>query len=109
MAPILARAAALVLVSREEQFGNVVPEALALGIPLLLSDACGARYELLRSGVNGYLVEPENVAGIADAMGRIVSSRAAWEQLRENARALAPLGDVSRFAEAVRRLVFGPA
>jgi len=109
MAPVLARAAALVLVSREEQFGNVVPEALALGIPLLLSDACGARYELLRSGVNGYLVEPENVAGIADAMGRIVSSRAAWEQLRENAHALAPLGDVARFAEGVRRLVFGPA
>jgi glycosyltransferase involved in cell wall biosynthesis len=107
MAPLLARAAALLLVSREEQFGNVVPEALALGIPLILSDACGARYELLRSGVNGYLVEPDNVAGIADAMWRVVATYDGWQRLREQAHALAHLGDVSRFAEAAQRLVFG--
>ena len=39
---------ALILPSIQETFGLVVPEALAMGVPVLVSEVCGARDELLR-------------------------------------------------------------
>lgn len=109
LAPILAGAAALVLVSTEEQFGNVVPEALAVGTPVILSDACGARDELLETGVNGFLVEPHNIEGIADALARVVESPERWRAMSEAALRRAPLGDASRFADGVAALMAGDA
>jgi glycosyltransferase involved in cell wall biosynthesis len=105
IAPRVAAAAALILVSTEEQFGNVVPEALAVGTPLILSDICGARYELLRTGVNGFVVEPDNVDGLTALMRLIVADEARWTAMSVAARALAPLGDTARFAEGVADLV----
>lgn len=106
LAPLLARAAALLLVSVEEQFGNVVPEALALGVPVILSDVCGARYELLSSGVNGWLVEANNPQGIAVAMQATVASEADWSRLSQGASERAELGDVARFADGVEALLY---
>jgi glycosyltransferase involved in cell wall biosynthesis len=105
VAPILHRAVALVLVSIEEQFGNVVPEALSLGIPLILSDVCGARYELLQTGVNGFMVEAQNVEGLAYCMEEIAADEESWEKLRAGALKLAPLGDATRFADGVEKLI----
>jgi glycosyltransferase involved in cell wall biosynthesis len=102
---ILQRALALLLVSVEEQFGNVVPEALSLGIPLILSDACGARYELLRTGVNGFVVEPDNVEGLAYFMGLLDRDAALWARLSKGAFDFSSLGDATRFAEGVEALI----
>lgn len=42
------------LPSRYEPWGVVIHEAAAAGLPLLLSDACGANVAFLREGYNGY-------------------------------------------------------
>jgi glycosyltransferase involved in cell wall biosynthesis len=47
--------------SRYEGFGIVYMEALGAGLPVLATNA-GAAGEMVRSGVNGYLVEPEDTA-----------------------------------------------
>ena len=47
-------ASAFVLPSRFEPWGVVVQEAAASGLPLILSDACGAGVHLLRSHYNGF-------------------------------------------------------
>jgi glycosyltransferase involved in cell wall biosynthesis len=46
-------------VSFNDQWGLVVNEAAASGLPLLVSSRCGA-VELVKHGVNGYLVDPTN-------------------------------------------------
>jgi glycosyltransferase involved in cell wall biosynthesis len=105
VAKLLVQAVAMLLVSTEEQFGNVVAEALALDVPLILSDVCGARYELLRTGENGFLIEPDNILGLAYYMGVISDDESLWQRLRRGATALAPLGDVARFAKGVEALI----
>lgn len=107
IAETLARTLALLLVSVEEQFGLVVIEAQALGIPVIYSPNCGARDELLRSGVNGFLVEPDNCEGIARFMHLIDESEELWRRLSLGARSSSLLGDVARFTQSVAQMTEG--
>ncbi|MQX38219.1 glycosyltransferase [Roseospira navarrensis] len=92
---------ALLLPSVEEQFGNVVIEAQAMGLPVILSDNCGARDLLVRTAVNGYVVEPDNPRGLATVMTQLSEDEALWAAMCREATASAPLGDVARFVEGV--------
>ena len=103
----LANTLALILVSVEEQFGLVVIEAQAMGVPVIFTAACGARDELLRSGVNGFLVEADNPVGVAYFMKLIASDEGLWRRLARGALEAAPLGDVARFVSAVEQLTEG--
>lgn len=60
-----------VLVPRAEAFGNVFAEALASGLPVVGS-AAGGVLDLVKPGVNGYLVPPDDPEATATAIGRFV-------------------------------------
>ena len=93
----------LLLPSVEEQFGLVVNEALAMGVPTILSDVCGARDVLIRSGVNGHIVEPDNPEGLARHMLSVAGDETEWRRLSLNGRQFRPLADATFFAEAVEK------
>ena len=59
---------AFVLASNFEPWGVVLAEAAASGLPLLCTTACGAGPDLVRNGVNGFMVEPGDVTALATAM-----------------------------------------
>lgn len=69
-------ASCLVLPSVSETWGLVVNEAMAAGLPVLVSHRCGCVPELVRSGWNGYLCDPLDIAGMTRAMA-VISSPAA--------------------------------
>ncbi|AWK86315.1 glycosyltransferase family 4 protein [Azospirillum thermophilum] len=93
----------LLLPSVEEQFGLVVNEALAMGVPTILSDQCGARDVLIRSGLNGHIVEPDNPEGLARHMLSVAGDEAEWRRLSLNGRPFQALADADFFAEAVEK------
>lgn len=95
----------LILPSLVEQFGNVVPEAQAVDCPVLISTPCGAADELVRSGVNGHIFEPDNVSGLADLLVKVGSDEAHWRHLREGVAQLRPAGNASVFAASVETLL----
>ena len=104
VAHILATSLILILPSVEEQFGNVVVEAQAMGLPVILSDNCGARDRLVRSGVNGFVIEPDNSEGLAWFMRKFSSDEALWRRMCLSAQEYAQRSDVAVFAEGVRQL-----
>ena len=101
----LGQSLALLLPSVEEQFGLVVNEAQAMGLPVILSDNCGARDRLVRSGVNGFVIEPDNPRGMAYFMTQLSEDESLWQRMCNEANKSAPMGDVQRFVEGVEAFV----
>jgi len=64
-------AGALILPSVSDQWGLVVNEAMAAGLPVLVSSRCGCAPDLVRDGVNGFAFEPGDAAAIGDLLTRI--------------------------------------
>ncbi len=90
----LGRCRALLLTSRwVEAFGIVAIEALACGVPVLAYRR-GGPAEIVRDGRTGWLVEPDSVAGLIDAVGRLDElDRAACRRQAEEEFSLRGLGD----------------
>lgn len=101
----IAESLCLILYSTQETFGNVIIEALALGVPVIASPICGATDEFLKSGVNGFLVEPDNVEGLANFMKHIDGPEEQWLKLSSECRKLRPMIDIQNFVESVSRCV----
>lgn len=105
----LGKALALLLPSMEEQFGNVVPEAQAAGLPVIISDNAGARDLLLRTGVNGFVVESDNPEGLAYFMRILAEDENLWSRMAKAASEAAKGGDVAEFCRAISKLIGAPA
>jgi UDP-glucose:tetrahydrobiopterin glucosyltransferase len=68
---VLRQCRALVMTPRwVEAFGNVAIEALACGVPVI-AYARGGPAEIVQQGNTGWLVEPDNVQGLVEAIARI--------------------------------------
>jgi len=93
---------AFILPSTTEQWGLVVNEAMASGLPVLVSKTAGCRYELVKDGENGYLFDPYDVGEIANAMLRMTTLTEEQRQAmaRRSRQIIAEWGP-ERFARAV--------
>lgn len=71
---VYAAADALVLPSgAEETWGLVVNEAMACGVPAVVSDAVGCGPDLVEPGVTGEVVPLDDVGGLATAIDRVLT------------------------------------
>lgn len=73
MPPYYALAAAFILPSSREQWGLVLNEAMASGLPVLVSRLAGCRYDLVREGENGWLFDPFDTESMAGAILRMAA------------------------------------
>ncbi len=61
-------AEAFVHASTSEQWGLVINEAMASGLPVIVSKNCGCTEDLVRHGRNGYVFDPYDVSELTDCM-----------------------------------------
>lgn len=65
--------------TREDVWGLVLNEALAIGLPVVASNKAIASFELVQEGHNGYIVDPEHVEQMAEKISYIMEH----DELRE--------------------------
>lgn len=68
LASSYAQASAFVLASTSDQWGLVVNEAMAAGLPCLVSSACGCAADLIEHGTSGWCFDPSNPAALSALM-----------------------------------------
>jgi 1,2-diacylglycerol 3-alpha-glucosyltransferase len=68
---LYARAGAFILPSVSEPWGLVVNEAMAAGLPVLVSNRCGCAPDLVEEGRNGFTFDPYDIEGLARLMVRM--------------------------------------
>ena len=69
--PYFAHAGCFIHASTREQWGLVVNEAMAAGLPILVSNRCGCAEDLLVEGENGFSFDPLDETGLPILMKRI--------------------------------------
>lgn len=77
-----------VLPSRHDSFGMVVAEAMACGLPAIVSDMVGAK-NMIEEGVSGWVTPLEDVSALFERMTWCVCNRDAVAQMGPAARAAA--------------------
>ena len=66
-------AGAFVHASTTEQWGLVVNEAMASGLPVLVSERCGCARDLVKDGINGFTFDPYDVDELARLMQQVTA------------------------------------
>ena len=87
---ILLESDVVVLPSYREGFSKILMEGAAAGNALVATNIPGCR-ELIRDGVNGYMVAAKNVPEIVEAIKKIFLERATLDRMKKNSRADAEL------------------
>jgi glycosyltransferase involved in cell wall biosynthesis len=71
--PYFAHAKCFIHASTTEQWGLVVNEAMAAGLPVIVSNRCGCFEDLVMEGVNGFGFNPENQQELTNLMLKVSS------------------------------------
>jgi len=106
---VLLRSASLFwLTSRWEGMPNVVLEAMATGVPPIVTDVGGTR-ELVRPGIDGFIVAPGDADALVARSRTLLDDPAAWRRCSAAARLRAEEFSVPRMAAELAALYAGVA
>ncbi len=86
----------VVLPSLAEGFGYVVTEAMASGVPVIVTDEVGAA-DVVVSGENGFIVPPRDVTALADRLTHLADNPTTASRMGAAARATASQLSVAAF------------
>lgn len=100
----LRQARLFVLPSRDEPFGIVVLEALACGIPTIITDSGGAT-EIIENNVDGYVVPVENPKAMAEKIIELVSDDAKLDDFRQRGLEKVRLFSIDRMVEKYNEIL----
>ena len=85
----------------KDQWGLVVNEAMASGLPVLVSKHCGCVPELVQIGENGYVFEPEDTNDLANQMFRISSGEVDLAAMKQASLMVINDWGLERFAHGI--------
>ena len=105
LADTCAQSDVFVFPSLQEEFGFVLLEAMAAGLPCIASPHAGATHDLIRHGENGLVVDPDDRQALAAALLSLAADadlrRRLGEQARRDSHTRTPLATAEGYLAAV--------
>lgn len=98
-------ASCFVHASTSEQWGLVVNEAMAAGLPVLVSNRCGCAVDLVQEGVNGFTFDPLDVEQLARLMLRVAHGDVDRASMGAASRRIVADWGPERFARGLKESV----
>lgn len=113
VAPFYANHDVLISVAKTDRWPQVVNEAMASGLPVLISSTSGVDTDFVRNGENGIVVPPGDTLALAESLRSLAGDRARLKRMGEAAGRTARARDrryaLERFLTAIDRAAPGPA
>ena len=100
-----AHAGAFIHASTTEQWGLVVNEAMASGLPVLVSNRCGCAADLVKEGENGWTFDPTDEEKMVELMLKISGNEAQRMTMGIRSREIIAEWGPDRFALGVKSAV----
>jgi len=92
---------AFIQASLSETWGLVVNEAMASGLPVLISEHCGCASDLVESGRNGFTFNPYDVVALTNLMLKIASDECDREAMGRASREIISHWTPNTFAKGL--------
>lgn len=93
-------AGVFILASKTEQWGLVVNEAMASGLPVLVSDRCGCSQTLVEPGANGFTFDFDDIFSLAGLMQHMAGECDLQKMSKVSSRIISNWG-TERFARGL--------
>jgi glycosyltransferase involved in cell wall biosynthesis len=93
-------ASVFILPTLEDGFGLVVLEAMACGVPVIITEHTGAK-DCVRSGLDGFVIPPYSVESIADTLKYCYTHRSELQTMGRQAREQAEQFPWSRYQDGI--------
>jgi glycosyltransferase involved in cell wall biosynthesis len=103
---LFGRCDVLVMPSVEDGFGVVALEGMASGLPVIVTEHCGAA-DLIRQGENGFVVPPRDSGAIAQVLRALAADPQGRRQIGQRARSTAEQHTQSRYDRDMALLLQG--
>lgn len=91
-------AGVFVLASTSEQWGLVVNEAMASGLPVIVSSRCGCAIDLVKHGENGFVFDPYDIKALARHLTYVSSNECPRDLMGNASRRIIEDWDLNLFA-----------
>ncbi|MEO0770915.1 MAG: glycosyltransferase family 4 protein [Cyanobacteria bacterium J06649_4] len=103
--PYFAHASCFVHASTQEQWGLVVNEAMAAGLPAIVSRCCGCFDELVVEGITGFGFDANSPQELAALMAKVGAPDAALETMSQNTLTHIEKFGPSLFSRSLRKAI----
>lgn len=97
-----AMADVFVLPSTYEPRGAVINEAMACGLPVIVTDICGSIGDIVQEGVNAFIYRAGDVARLAALLDTLAEDRALREKMANRSREIIGAWDFARGVRGVK-------
>jgi 1,2-diacylglycerol 3-alpha-glucosyltransferase len=94
-------AGAFVHASTTEQWGLVVNEAMAAGLPVIVSERCGCAADLVKEGKNGFTFAPDDQVRLAELLDQIATDHQGQRDMGRASQKIIASWSAEAFADGI--------
>jgi glycosyltransferase involved in cell wall biosynthesis len=102
--PYLQNSDALILTSEYEGFGMVLAEAIACGVPVVAFDCPSGPSEIIKNGINGYLIPEEDIEYFSRKLDEVLARNWDVQTIAETASKFNPDTVIKRYLQVIGQI-----